>query len=535
MTFSCNDSFLEEKPKDFLSLENAYSDVAEFEAAITGLHSKARDFYSETDGADYFVLPGLGTDLAVHGENLINGQRMDYSSLSATDGISLIFWKKSYLMISYANTIINHADSKEIIWSYDNQKNEIVAEARFFRAWAYRILANLYGGVPIVEDEVRSAKKDFVRASRAEVYQFARTDLEFAAANLPDTEKSPGRITKAAANHLLSEICLAQNDWQAAIDAASKVINNPNYELMKSRFGTRVNVEGDVFWDLFQIGNQNRSSGNKEAIWVIQNEYGIQGGTPSTNTPGYGLERAWGARYFDIKDFDGKAGFIVDDANGRPVGWCVGTNYLQQTIWQSDWNNDMRNSKYNIKREFYFNNPASKYYGQKATKELLASQPIRYYHPYFQKVTTPNNHPGGVFTTGRIWRDLYVMRLAETYLLRAEAYLGKGDKVNAAADINVVRSRANASPVAAENVNIDYILDERARELVTEEFRTCTLCRLGLLYDRTKKYSQILQGDGTITPSNASVTIKPYNNLWPIPQTEIDLNTDVKIEQNPGY
>lgn len=74
-------------------------------------------------------------------------------------------------------------------------------------------------------------------------------------------------------------------------------------------------------------------------------------------------------------------------------------------------------------------------------------------------------------------------------------------------------------------VSIDYILDERTRELLTEEFRMLTLCRLGKLYERVVKYNDFKAGK----------TISEHNNLWAIPQNEIDANTDVKIENNPGY
>lgn len=74
--------------------------------------------------------------------------------------------------------------------------------------------------------------------------------------------------------------------------------------------------------------------------------------------------------------------------------------------------------------------------------------------------------------------DWYVIRLAETYLLLAEAYLNKGDKASAADAINVVRARAKAPLCTAADVTIDYILDERARELYGEEHRAVTLSRL---------------------------------------------------------
>ncbi len=122
------------------------------------------------------------------------------------------------------------------------------------------------------------------------------------------------------------------------------------------------------------------------------------------------------------------------------------------------------------------------------------------------------------------WNDWYLMRLAETYLIRAEAYLQSGNKQKAADDINAVRRRANATPVTPSMVDIDYILDERARELGPEEFRRITLSRLGLVYDRVRKYAPI-----------ASKSIQPYNALFPIPYSEIEKNVLGKLEQNPGY
>ena len=535
---SCNESFLKEVPKDFLSPENVYTDIVGFETAITTLHSDARDFWAGGDNSGFWVLPALGTDYGIFGENLNSGPRMNYSTLSPTDSYAQEQWNKAFKLIKDANVIIIRAESDNVKWNSTEEKEQIIAEARFFRAWAYRLLANLYGGVPIIKEEITSPKIDFVRNSRTEVYQFAKEDLVFAAANLPDTdsEKASGRITKGAANHLLAEINISLNDWQGAIDAASLVINNPKYKLMDHRFGKRTSVSGDVFWDLFQRGNQNRSSGNTEAIWVVQIEYMTKGGSITNSLGeqyGYPVERGCGARYFDIRDPDGKSGFVLSDELGRGVGWVLPTNYLQQTIWQSDWN-DMRNSPNNIKRQYYYNNPASKYYGQLANPQVLASQELRYYFPTFMKVTTPWDHPNAP-GDGYVFRDIYAMRLAETYLLRAEAYLGKGDKGNAAADINVIRSRANARLITSADASLDYILDERARELFSEEFRTCTLMRLGILYERTKKYSMILKGDGSIVPSNASLTIQPHNNLWPIPQNSIDMNGGAILEQNPGY
>jgi hypothetical protein len=203
-------------------------------------------------------------------------------------------------------------------------------------------------------------------------------------------------------------------------------------------------------------------------------------------------------------------------------------------IWNSDWTDD-RNSEANVKRNFYFDNPSSVYNGQKIVWSLYPSRssPLKdttnYLFPYFMKVATPLTHFTDPARSGGGYnhKDLYAMRLAETYLLRAEAYLSLGDATKAAADINVVRSRAHATPVAAGDVTLDYILDERARELYTEEWRMLTLMRLGKLVERVRKYND--------NPVNPGLGIKDYQNHFPVPQSEIDLNTGAVLTQNTGY
>jgi hypothetical protein len=154
-------------------------------------------------------------------------------------------------------------------------------------------------------------------------------------------------------------------------------------------------------------------------------------------------------------------------------------------------------------------------------------------YAYQSKVTTPGAHPANLYagtipgllinTAGGTYLDQYMFRLAETYLIRAEAYLGLNDKGSAATDINVIRSRSNASDVLPAAVTIDFILDERMREFGVEEKRMLTLMRVGLLYDRVKR----------LNPYYSDIT--PTYNLWPIPAAEIERNKDAILEQNPGY
>ncbi|MBO9638108.1 MAG: RagB/SusD family nutrient uptake outer membrane protein, partial [Siphonobacter aquaeclarae] len=148
---------------------------------------------------------------------------------------------------------------------------------------------------------------------------------------------------------------------------------------------------------------------------------------------------------------------------------------------------------------------------------------------YFQKDASGNvltSPLGGrlLINASDLFRDGYLIRLPETYFLRAEAAILKGDNASAAADLNVVRARAKTFPVTAGDVSIDFLLDERMRELYGEEFRMVTLTRMGKLYDRVKKYNE-----------KSGLSIESYHNLWPIPFSEINRNVSAKLEQNPGY
>jgi starch-binding outer membrane protein, SusD/RagB family len=135
-------------------------------------------------------------------------------------------------------------------------------------------------------------------------------------------------------------------------------------------------------------------------------------------------------------------------------------------------------------------------------------------------------------TAGATYSDQYMFRLAETYLLRAEAYLLSGDVTKAADDINLIRARASANPVSASDVTLDYILDERMRELGVEEKRRITLMRTGTLYQRVVKCNPYYANAAT---NGDGIGMLEKYNLWPIPQSAIEANKDAVLIQNPGY
>lgn len=544
---ACNENVLDETPLDFLAPENAYNTIPGIQQGITGLHFSIRDTWYGGSPTAIIMTGSPGTDMAFYGEDpggasllsdYISGMTPEYPEIT-------YWWDRSYQIIQRANVLIEGINAaNNAIWASDAQKNAYLAEARFFRAWIYNFLIPLFGDVPLVSEVVNSAKSDFVRTPKADVYKLVEEDLTFAAANLPDRggEEAPGRITKGAAWHTLSACYLNQSKFQLAVDAASEIIDGEDYALMITRFGSTFDVfgSGDVFLDLFAYGNQNLPE-NTEGIWVIQIEPLVTGGA---SYPG---ERAWGPAYFRMGNtpdgFRAFRGELVggvytgySDTLGRPVGWMRPTNYTAYEIWSSDWDNDIRNAKHNIKRDFYFDNPESAYDKQKIDFSLYPpgtrnslNDTNQYIYPFFMKHADPLNHftnpaqSGG----GNNNKDVYAIRLAETLLMRAEAYVGLGRQADAAADINAIRNRAKATPVLPADVDLDLILDERARELYAEEFRHITLRRMGKLLERVRKYNN--------NPINPSSNIQEHNVLFPIPQRQIDLNVDVVIDQNPGY
>ncbi len=130
-------------------------------------------------------------------------------------------------------------------------------------------------------------------------------------------------------------------------------------------------------------------------------------------------------------------------------------------------------------------------------------------------------------------KDFILMRLGETYLLLAEAQFRQGKLQEAANSINVLRQRAfpnypEEGQVSAGDMTLDFILDERARELIGEENRRMTLMRTKTLVERAMR----LNANSAVRPITG---LTERNQLLPIPLREIQLNKDAVLEQNPGY
>ena len=129
---------------------------------VVGLYSLARDWYSAVDDKYMFVYVALGTDEAYFGEDPAGGYMSNWDTeITPTGSLPGIYWTKAFDLVYQANTVIAGIESLD--WANEDKKNMYLAEARFFRAFAYRILVTLFGDVPIVTEPIVTPKIDFIR------------------------------------------------------------------------------------------------------------------------------------------------------------------------------------------------------------------------------------------------------------------------------------------------------------------------------------------------------------------------------------
>lgn len=527
------EKFLEKELKSELSPSNTLTSTYGFEVGTAGLYALTRSEYNTWGEKGAYIHNGACPYEALQAAtDIVDVINSDASlipfanlTLNAEEQFVKTYWNWAYSLISSANEILVFSE-ENTNWDKPTDKERFQAEARFFRAYAYRTLVYLYGDVPYVETILYDFQLNFTRTPKEEVLEHIVDDLKFAAEHLPDNpdQVQEGRLTKWAAYHLLSEMYLMQGEYELAEDAALEVINCGHYDLMKTRFGVDKDKPGDVFSDLFLENNQNRKSGNRESIFVLQFEFNTIGG--GTNSDDW-TRRAWNPKYQDVSGF-----VLADTLGGRglaqivPMKWWMGTQRTNATgsvagIFSTT---DIRNSNYNIKRDWYYNNPAdAALFGKKAN---ITEQTWFSTKTLFPAVTKFFYGRAENLSLTGSYKDRMKFRLAETYLLLAEAYIGQGTAFysKAAEAINEVRQRAGASLVAAADVDMDYLLDERIRELVGEESRRFTLVRTGTYLDRVKTYNTAIADK-----------VQGYHALWPIPQGIIDANRDAEFPQNDGY
>ncbi|MDO4163673.1 MAG: RagB/SusD family nutrient uptake outer membrane protein [Bacteroides sp.] len=575
---SCDDNaFLTEDARTVYTTENSYETVDQVKACITNLYVHIRYWYQ----IDSF-LKGLGTDVMDTPYFRCTGNGYcNFSSWSSSYGSTKNIFDAMYQLANYANQALEGYNTESLTWDDETEKQEAYGEIMFFRGYAYLTLGELFGGVPLVDQFYEELKLDFTRSTRAETYEFAIADLKAAAENLPSYPSEAGRVAKGAAYHFLAEAYLAlaiinnnnSSYLSQAIDYADQVM--ALHPLMTERFGTRATVgggttkngiaayyeDGDVFFDLFQEGNYDYSEGNTEALWTLENDYTVYhayGGnnyvpTPRNMSPVLRDVR-WSSAYTETSANGPWSGNIDTDlypggnvcayVGGRGVANISPTSYVIEEVWEGDYADDIRNSAANIRRNFVCMDAQHSLYGETVPYEYLdySSQTITEFFPIWTKVAPIDDwgyddlEDGG--NRSNMYCDQYACRSAETLLLRAEANLRAGNTSAAVEDINELRNRAQCSKlITSSDLSLQFILDERVRELYGEERRWVTLLRMGEDGIESINNHAMYIADQSFWGGYFTSSQDPISDwtLFPIPQAVIDSNTGATIEQNPGW
>ena len=533
-TASCSDLL---KETVVSSISNDYiATTPGFVAATNAAYTPLRSFYATERGIS---MSEYGTDIYSAGaDGSYKGFHFYDSQLTSSVDILAQLWDETYKGINTINAVIDRAPA--VTGITDAVKATRVAEMKYLRAHYYFILVQQFGPLDLRLKETTGPTKAATRASEQAVYKQIETDLLAAIPALPALKAASdyGRATKPAAENLLAKVYLTRasskfaesTDYANAATLCNSVIANYGFKLLPD------------FASVFDQANQI----NDEVIFAVQYT-----SDPLTNgfvdNQGNKLHLYFGMQY------DVQPGMQRDVANGRPFKRLKPTPYLLNTVF-ADRVNDTRYKK-TFKDTWLSNKPGTyntTFDGSKASVTYKAGDTTIYIPGYEMtlaeraakkyQVLVPSLYNYALFPTLQKFfdplrpdmtyengsRDYFVHRLADTYLMLAEAQFKLGKQAEAVAAINMVRVRAAAAgkteQMKVTSVDMNLIMEERARELAGEQTRWMDLKRWNNLVERVKLYNV----DGAV-----GVSDKHY--VRPIPQKQVDLSENGGFPQNAGY
>ncbi|MFW5753841.1 MAG: RagB/SusD family nutrient uptake outer membrane protein, partial [Marinilabiliaceae bacterium] len=273
---SCDDEFLEMQPDDRITLDNFFASEDDLKSATAGLYSKV--WFDFNDKFYYGLGDGRGNNLfAPYSDYVYPFTNFTETSLT---GPLVSAWGSFYNVVGQANNTINNIRENATNVT-EAQKNEAIAEARFMRGTAYWYLTSLWGDVPIITDNAMLVNDPIVNTNpRNDVFEFAIRDLEFAAAHLPETASSKGRLTQWSAYGMLSRVYLSYSGLHN-IDDRNGGVRDTEYLEMARNAAQKVCEESglelhDDYYELFTLDGNNSQEDLFSLQWVGgTTEYGI--------------------------------------------------------------------------------------------------------------------------------------------------------------------------------------------------------------------------------------------------------------------
>lgn len=472
---------LEENPKDQVFVENFFQTENDATAAVNSIYSILNATSSApTFGGVYFstywVTMGLCSDEMDNRLPAVDLNELNTFTHKPVNASLYDFWVLAYKGINNANFAIEGIPN---IQASDTYKNQRIGEARFLRAILYFDLTRWFGDVPLVVTQNGDLRPP--RAPKAQVYAQIIDDLTFAEQNLPESYSAGnglGRATRGAASGMLAKVFLYNNEWQKCVDQCNKVIASGKYGLYQD------------YADAFRIPNEN----GKETL------FGVGFGTANNSIS------FWEAGQFNVRLLPRELKGQIPGVNAQ--GWQVATQALYDSYNAQD-----------RRREVTLLTRINNQDGTSTTVE-----------PHFQKYWDKQNEP----LAGNTDHDFPYLRYSDILLMKAEALneLNNGPTTEAYDAINQVRRRARFNgtaelPILPDLQGLSYqsfrdaLLNERRWEFAAEGHRWFDLTRFGKL-------------EALVPVAKTGVQPQPFHYLFPVPQTEIDLNQNL-LPQNQGY
>lgn len=529
---ACNKQLEEYNPSG-LTVDQVFSTPEGFETLVNAAYSYNRWWYGKEEG---WNIAEMGTDLWTSGTGDKYPDLTQYINLQASNSVMGVMWRQLYSAINLCNTGLARVGNAGLT---EDRRVIREAELRFLRAFYYWHIVETWGGVHFTVTETTGVETTANRTPVDTFYAQIFRDLDVAVANLPRTTGDYGRVTKGAAMAFLARMCLTrgQNDRAAAL--ADSVINNYGYALQAK------------YADLWRMDNLQ----NKEIVWAVNYMKNLvfNDRLDATLYPnGHSRGANNGHLMFTMK-YDDLTGMQRDIANGRPFNRYMPTLYLLELF------NERADARFDgsFKSVWYCNNLATARRGMKlgdtaiiCTKYVVSNADTagKPYRVYDRNISYLPDGGGSDRThyislkkfedptrTGRdeeqSARDAYIIRLAELYLIAAEAQINLGNKGKAAEYITKLRERATIPGHEAEmavtdaDMTIDFILEERARELAGEQLRWFDLKRTGKLETMIDAHNP-----------DAAKNFQSFHTVRPIPQDQIDAVTNkAEFTQNPNY
>ena len=472
-TSSCSDNFIDRKPVYSQDSENYFNSKDDYNNALIGAYQLLQSTFMN-------VLVGeIASDNTLSGgesaNDVVGIQQIDNMIQTGNNGNLKNIWDWMFAGVYRASYIIEFKDKIDF-----DGKNQIIAEARFLRAYYQFELVKWFGGIPLKGDKrfLLGDEKTIPRSSISESYAAIEADLNYAVANLNSIAPQTGRATKGAAQALLGKVYLYQNKYTSAATTLQNVINSGTYSLVTN------------YNSIFEEAGEN----NAESVFEVQYT-DIQGAgfdclqcSQGNVAVGYNGVRNYTGPFFS----DGFS-FNVPTQNAVDA-FEVGDNRKNVAILNIQTWATANNATYGTgyKNTGYFNR---KYIPR--TRSGLAQGDLH--------LTNPNNYRS--------------IRYADVLLMAAEANSKIGADVNARLYLNQVRQRAfgdnNHNITASGAALTDFILTERRVELLGEGHRFFDLVRTGK--------AAIIIGFAA-----------GKNELFPIPIEEIQFSNG-NWQQNPGY